>query len=351
MISFELLIAVLWVRDINKFKPHLYAVLSPLLPAPPLTEKESFVTQTPHAMIHKSPGKENPVHRRKGNYVMAKDRSFSTRELAQMWNVSESTVKRWTDAGKLQCTKTPGGHRKFWLKDISKFQLQQGFEATGLLTTEKEDSQLELWVNQKNVERVGELVTFLAQENQRNRVRQILERLYMRGMRLEDIYDDVIFPVFRNLTAGNQLPGQVLLIANNLEDALSGLFPQIVRKRCNGKTALCAAEVGRCRLSVNAIARILEIEGWETLNLGPRVPYRTMAELVIHEPVNMVCVVCNGVPPQENEDYKLLDETADEFRIPILWVSNPAGQQGAPDPEPFFADFRSFHRHIKQLGG
>ena len=281
---------------------------------------------------------------------MAKDRSFSTRELAQMWNVSESTVKRWTDAGKLRCTKTPGGHRKFRLTDISRFQDQQGFEATGLLTTEEwEDPQLELWLNQKNLDRVVELVTFLAQENQRARVRAILERLYMRGMRLEDIYDDVIFPVFRRLAKGDQLPGQVLLITNNLEDALTGLFPQIVRQRCNGKTALCASERGRCRLSVNAISRILEIEGWDTLNLGAQVPYQIMAELVVHEPVNMVCVVCGAILPQEDEEYMVLNRAADEFRIPILWVGNSTEQHNGPDPSLFFEDFRSFRRHIKQI--
>ncbi|HLV00622.1 MAG TPA: helix-turn-helix domain-containing protein [Acidobacteriota bacterium] len=283
---------------------------------------------------------------------MAKDRSFSTRELAQMWNVSESTVKRWADAGKLPCTKTPGGHRKFWLKDISSFQLRQGFEATGLLTTEQwEDPELELWVNQKNLRRVVELITLLARENQRHRVRAVLERLYMRGMRLEDIYDDVIFPVFRNLAAGDQLEGQVLLITNNLEEALSGLFSQIVRKRCNGKTALCAAPTGRCRLKVNAIARLLEIEGWETLNLGARVPYRAMAELVIHEPVNMVCVVSNGkISPQDSEDYQLLDRTADEYRIPILWVGHhPNMQTEGSGPEFSFVDFRSFQDHLRHL--
>ena len=47
---------------------------------------------------------------------------FSTTELARMWNVSESTIKRWCDAGDLKCVKTPGGHRRFNLEAISRFR-------------------------------------------------------------------------------------------------------------------------------------------------------------------------------------------------------------------------------------
>ena len=44
---------------------------------------------------------------------MPEERTYSTREVAQMWNVSESTVKRWADTSGLHCYRTPGGHRKF----------------------------------------------------------------------------------------------------------------------------------------------------------------------------------------------------------------------------------------------
>ena len=67
---------------------------------------------------------------------MAGDRTYSTREVAQMWNVSESTVKRWADCFGLQCYRTPGGHRRFRLEDICEFQQKRSFEATGILTTE-----------------------------------------------------------------------------------------------------------------------------------------------------------------------------------------------------------------------
>jgi MerR family transcriptional regulator, light-induced transcriptional regulator len=47
------------------------------------------------------------------------DRLMSTGDVAEVLGVSEATVKRWADAGTLSCIRTPGGHRKFRLRDIA----------------------------------------------------------------------------------------------------------------------------------------------------------------------------------------------------------------------------------------
>ena len=47
------------------------------------------------------------------------DRLMSTGNVAEVLDISEATVKRWADAGTLPCIRTPGGHRKFRLRDIA----------------------------------------------------------------------------------------------------------------------------------------------------------------------------------------------------------------------------------------
>jgi excisionase family DNA binding protein len=44
---------------------------------------------------------------------------MSTGDVAEVLGVSEATVKRWADAATLSCIRTPGGHRKFRLRDIA----------------------------------------------------------------------------------------------------------------------------------------------------------------------------------------------------------------------------------------
>jgi excisionase family DNA binding protein len=48
-------------------------------------------------------------------------RSLSPRDLAQAMGVSESSLKRWIDAGRLQASRTEGGHRRITISDAIRF--------------------------------------------------------------------------------------------------------------------------------------------------------------------------------------------------------------------------------------
>ena len=46
---------------------------------------------------------------------------FNSEEAAKILGVNVSTIKRWTDEGKLECIKTAGGHRKFLMEHMASF--------------------------------------------------------------------------------------------------------------------------------------------------------------------------------------------------------------------------------------
>jgi len=52
---------------------------------------------------------------------------LNTEDVSRILNVSKTTIKRWTDDGKLRCIRTPGGHRKFTLSNIQEFERQYQF--------------------------------------------------------------------------------------------------------------------------------------------------------------------------------------------------------------------------------
>ena len=284
-------------------------------------------------------------------------RTFSTRELAQMWNVSESTIKRWADSGELNCYRTPGGHRKFQLENISEFQQRRGFEATGFLTTEQwEEPEIEESLNRKKFEKVRHLILYLATQNQRKRVKDLLERLYIRGMGIVDLYDEILVPVVqdgeRALGEGALSLGQERLLKNNLDEAMSLLFPQLICRRQSGKTGLCAAPDAFCELPVNAISRILETEGWDCLNLGGNIPFDAMAEMVEREPVNLVCVVGSDPAYLTENSFVALAEAADSYRIPVVLTGSGFADLTIRETFPhdeYFSDYRSFRSYVSQL--
>src|SRR3954468_6871272 len=58
---------------------------------------------------------------------------LSTRQVATLLGVGEATVKRWADAGEIECFRTPGGHRKFRLRDVTAFVHKRQYETAGPL--------------------------------------------------------------------------------------------------------------------------------------------------------------------------------------------------------------------------
>ncbi len=48
---------------------------------------------------------------------------------AKRLGVHVDTLKKWADEGKLDCWRTPGGHRRFSSQDLERFQQPQHTEA------------------------------------------------------------------------------------------------------------------------------------------------------------------------------------------------------------------------------
>lgn len=70
-----------------------------------------------------------------------KNTYLSTREVSDLLNVTETTVKRWTDSNRLKCIKTLGGHRKYLLQDIELFAKENNITITGV-TTPAQDNKM-----------------------------------------------------------------------------------------------------------------------------------------------------------------------------------------------------------------
>jgi excisionase family DNA binding protein len=283
---------------------------------------------------------------------MSDERTYSTREVAQMWNVSESTVKRWADTAGLDCYRTPGGHRKFRLEDLCSFQAQRAFEATGLLTTEEwEDPNLEVWLNTRNYAKVRDLLLYLGSQNQRGKVTGLLERLYLRGMRLEEIYDQVLVPLQKSVSRDISR-GQALVLNNNLEEAIAHLSPKVIKRRKNGKTALCASPTRDGRMGVFVLSVLLEVEGWDSMSLGENVSFDIMSEMVETEPINLVCLFLSKKKMMKG-DCNTLNQITGAYRIPVVLVSTTSESPDCNDLvyEEKFTDLTSFRRHLARLTG
>ena len=56
---------------------------------------------------------------------MTNNNLMTTRAVADLLGVGVSSVKRWTDEGKLTCVRTAGGHRRFETTEVDRFRREQ----------------------------------------------------------------------------------------------------------------------------------------------------------------------------------------------------------------------------------
>lgn len=54
------------------------------------------------------------------------DELMTPAELAELFRVDPQTIRRWSDEGKLDYVKTPGGHRRYWKSYVRRL-LEEGY--------------------------------------------------------------------------------------------------------------------------------------------------------------------------------------------------------------------------------
>ena len=289
---------------------------------------------------------------------MTKERLYSTRELSQLWNVSQTTIKRWTLARGLRCRKTPGCQRRFRIGDIVEFQGRRGFEASGILMgTSSEFTELEIWINTKEFTEIRKFVYTMALNNRVIEIVDALNRLYLRGVTLSDFYDEILVDLEEDqqgTVPGINLEGYRLnLVRSNLNSAFHLFYKGLEPGKQNGRTALCVSPLPNSGLALQLMACVFRELGWESLKLRGPCDLRTTRECVKKEPVSLLAFwipVQYEVNPEAVEREKLI-EFLDKYRIPVVVVQNKPHSR---ELKKFYKNreiktFRQFQRYVKTL--
>lgn len=289
---------------------------------------------------------------------MSSERLYSTRELAQLWNVSETTIKRWSLSKGLNCLKTPGGHRRFSLNDIIEFQGRRGFEASGLLQGADSDfSELEIWINTKNFQEIRKFILTMALHNQIDEITEFLNRLYLRGVSLADFYDEILIELSENDVAGINkidLAGYRLnLVRSNLKTAFHFFFLSLEPGKHNGRTALCVSPALNAGIPLQLMSCVFREQGWECLTLREPCDLRMMNECVKKEPVNLLAI---WVPvgyegAAETEQREILIKFLTRYRIPVIVIQKKPHSKLLQQyySEKSIGTFSQFQKYVKSI--
>jgi excisionase family DNA binding protein len=222
----------------------------------------------------------------------------STREVAAMLNVAETTIKRWADENVLQCVRTPGGHRKFPLSDVLRFAEASGYTVGGSQpppVSQKQLEQLQIGVHTRNYAKIASVLKEEAMQSDREGLTMLLLYLYKHHIPLPVVLDKVIYPGFeeigREWENGELGIDQEHAASHAIAEALVRTAAELHRKEPNRKSAVCACPGGEFHeLGLQGLAYSLECEGWRVHYLGANTPLESILTVVRAGRPDLVCL-------------------------------------------------------------
>jgi excisionase family DNA binding protein len=221
------------------------------------------------------------------NYTPTK--FLTTRQLSRVWLVSEATIKRWADTGQLKSSRTVGGHRRFPLAEVMRFQTERGLGATTAVATAAVPART------FDAEQATEQFFEAVRRGHTGEATALLLEAHMAGAEMDLIFDSVVASSLRRV--GDLWYGEEMSVAeehlatSTAARAVESLAASTRRAGAKaGAAVCCAAEEEMHTLPVLCAQALLESAGWDVRNLGGHTPFFALAEYVEKQRPALVCV-------------------------------------------------------------
>ncbi|MEM9109900.1 MAG: hypothetical protein AAGC72_07740 [Planctomycetota bacterium] len=254
---------------------------------------------------------------------------LSPRQLGRAIGVSESSLKRWIDAGKLPVSRTAGGHRRVALSDAILFLRQTGHpvqdpEALGLTAGQ-------VLAGRADAEQMIEALAQLLEQSKEAAFISALVQLYIDGRSIAEIVDgplrgamERIGEIWRCRDDGIGIEHRASEICFRAVAQLRAAIPPP-----KGPTP-CAIGGGPPGdpyiLPSMCIATVLAAQGWHEANLGANVPWEQFVSMAGRYNAALAWVSVTGKPPNDLHDRVM--ELAD--KLAGLDVTLVVGGQALP---------------------
>ncbi|MFA6539985.1 MAG: helix-turn-helix domain-containing protein [Bacteroidota bacterium] len=238
---------------------------------------------------------------------------FNTNEVAKMLQVDKSTVKRWTEEKKLKCFRTPGGHRKFRAEDLYNFMAEYNYGVSTLRMMPQmasDEAIIKRIVTNKEYNVLHSVCFNAAIKGKKDEIITLFVEVYHAGLPLSMIFDHILMPTLKKMN-DTLRANKISALENQLAiTALSGAIVQlsdsITHYTKNEKIVICASlENEKSDVEFKAMTTLLEINGYNVLNLGLGMSPDIIAELIERVKPFAVCLYSHTA----DDEAKLKNDT------------------------------------------
>ena len=226
--------------------------------------------------------------------------NYSTRELAEMLSVNESTVKRWADSGFIECVKTKGGHRKFPIRSVLKFIHENRMSVPTLSLAEFEKKDVQAHLSAGFVDVLVPPLKQAALQGDSFEVQRLMRTGLVSQPDIIMLYTQLLFPALVDIGTDWE-KGAIGVDAEHLatQSIKSALFrfqSEIHLKGPNGLSAVVSCFEHEIHdIAITCIASYLTSEGWRVYHLGQDIPTDDLALFISAKKPNLVAISADMV--------------------------------------------------------
>ena len=205
---------------------------------------------------------------------------YSPKKVANAIGVSESSLKRWCDAGFIRAVKTAGGHRRVTRSEVISFIKRKNYALRDPVAIGLPDVR-DVHFAGIDQARVNFLSAML--ENDKVKTQKILCSLFIRGHNVAEIFDRVISPVFTEIgqmwESGKIEVYQERMATQSCYNALLQMRTMIPEVGEDAPIAIGASfEKNEYQLATLGVELCLKNSGWRATSLGANIPLNSLLQ-------------------------------------------------------------------------
>jgi excisionase family DNA binding protein len=212
--------------------------------------------------------------------IMSKN--LTPKQVAQAIGVSESSVKRWCDGGKIPFHKTAGGHRRLDTSDVLQFCRSHGQE---IATPELLGLPSNTGQQQLGIRRASSLFVESLVKGDEDGLLRILLNLYLAGFSVPLIGDMVVAPAFTEIgslwSEGSLDVFEERLGSTSIVKVMARFCDELPSVPPGARLALGASLEGDHYAVANSLVEAcFKASGWRAIILGSNLPMSAISQAI-----------------------------------------------------------------------
>ena len=220
---------------------------------------------------------------------------LSSKDSANILGINISTLKRWTDSGKIKCEKTAGGHRKFTMQHIRGYykSFSDSSKNISLGIENKEQKFLYGLINDRDYKELAQNLAASSLKADELSVRTIVNGLYMNGVPIPDLLDyviDVAGHIVELQLKTNKIDHTDAYLSRNvITRSVDSLNNDQPNGSFNGKNALCVNfEDNLPDIGVVMSEVLLRNNGFNVYNTGSHAELGDLKNIIKNRKINLL---------------------------------------------------------------